>query len=55
MSDEIGAFLSLGKTWQHLDGIRLLIGDETAKGTKEHRIRALQDATDAKHRSSVRD
>ena len=23
---EIGAFLSLGETWQHLDGIRLLMG-----------------------------
>ena len=44
---EIGAFLSLGKTWQHLDGIRLLMGDETTKRTKDLLIRALQDATDA--------
>ena len=44
---EIGAFLSLGKTWQHLDGIRLLMGDETTKRTKDHLIKALQDATDA--------
>ena len=44
---EIGAFLSLGKTWQHLDGIRLLMGDETTKRTKEHLIRALQEVTDA--------
>ena len=44
---EIGAFLSLGKTWQHLDGIRLLMGDETTRRTKDHLIKALQDATDA--------
>ena len=44
---EIGAFLSLGKTWQHLDGIRLLMGDETTKRTKGHLIKALQEATDA--------
>ena len=44
---EIGAFLSLGKTWRHLDGIRLLMGDETTRRTKDHLIRALQDATDA--------
>ncbi len=43
---EIGAFLSLGKTWQHLDGIRLLMGDETTKRTKDHLIRTLQEATD---------
>ena len=43
---EIGAFLSLGKTWQHLDGIRLLMGDETTRRTKEHLIEALQEATD---------
>ena len=43
---EIGAFLSLGKTWQHLDGIRLLMGDETTKRTKDHLIKALQDVTD---------
>ena len=43
---EIGAFLSLGKTWRHLDGIRLLMGDETTRRTKEHLIKALQDATD---------
>ena len=42
---EIGAFLSLGKTWQHLDGIRLLMGDETTRRTKEHLIKALQEAT----------
>ena len=44
---EIGAFLSLRKRWQHLEGIRLLMGDETTKRTKEHLIRALQEATDA--------
>ena len=44
---EIGAFLSLGKTWQHLDGIRLLMGDETTKRTKDLLVKALQDATDA--------
>ncbi|MYA70499.1 hypothetical protein F4Y19_10510, partial [Candidatus Poribacteria bacterium] len=44
---EFGAFLSLGKTWQHLDGIRLLMGDETTKRTKDHLIKALQDVTDA--------
>ena len=44
---EIGAFLSLGKTWQHLEGIRLLMGDETTRRTKEHLIEALQEATDA--------
>ena len=43
---EIGAFLSLGKTWQHLDGIRLLMGDETTRRTKEHLIEALQEVTD---------
>ena len=43
---EIGAFLSLGKTWQHLDGIRLLMGDETTRRTKEHLIKALQETTD---------
>ena len=43
---EIGAFLSLGETWQHLDGIRLLMGDETTKRTKEHLIKALQETTD---------
>ena len=43
---EIGAFLSLGKTWRHLDGIRLLMGDETTRRTKEHLIKALQEATD---------
>lgn len=42
---EIGAFLSLGKTWQHLDGIRLLMGDETTRRTKEHLIKALQEVT----------
>ena len=44
---EIGAFLSLGETWRHLDGIRLLMGDETTKRTKAHLIRALRDTTDA--------
>ena len=43
---EIGAFLSLGETWQHLDGIRLLMGDETTKRTKEHLLKALQETTD---------
>ena len=43
---EIGAFLSLGETWRHLDGIRLLMGDETTRRTKDHLIRALQEATD---------
>ena len=43
---EIGAFLSLGETWQHLDGIRLLMGDETTRRTKEHLIKALQEVTD---------
>ena len=42
---EIGAFLSLGETWQHLDGIRLLMGDETTRRTKQHLISALQEAT----------
>ena len=43
---EIGVFLSLGETWRHLDGIRLLIGDETTKRTKDHLIKALQETTD---------
>lgn len=43
---EIGAFLSLGETWRHLDGIRLLMGDETTNRTKEHLVSALQEATD---------
>ena len=43
---EIGAFLSLGETWQHLDGIRLLMGDETTRRTKEHLLKALQETTD---------
>ena len=43
---EIGAFLALGKTWQHLDGIRILMGDETSKRTKEHIIQALQTVTE---------
>ncbi len=43
---EIGAFLSLGETWRHLDGIRLLMGDETTKRTKDHLIKALQEVTD---------
>ena len=43
---EIGAFLSLGKTWQHLDGVRILMGDETSRRTKEHLIKALQTVTD---------
>ena len=38
---EIGAFLSLGEKWRHLDGIRLLLGAETTRRTKEHLIRAL--------------
>ena len=42
---EIGAFLSLGKTWQHLDGIRLLMGDETTKRTKDQLIEALEKTT----------
>ena len=42
---EIGAFLSLGKTWQHLDGIRILMGDETSKRTKEHLVAALEKVT----------
>ena len=44
---EIGAFLSLGETWQHLEGIRLLMGDETTRRTKEHLLKALQETTDA--------
>ncbi|MDE0556680.1 MAG: phospholipase D-like domain-containing protein, partial [Candidatus Poribacteria bacterium] len=44
---EIGAFLSLGETWRHLDGIRLLMGDETTRRTKDHLIKALQEAADA--------
>ena len=43
---EIGAFLSLGEKWRHLDGIRLLMGDETTKRTKDHLIKALQEVTD---------
>ena len=43
---EIGAFLSLGETWQHLDGIRILMGDETSRRTKENLIKALQTVTD---------
>ena len=42
---EIGAFLSLGETWQHLDGIRLLMGDETTRRTKEQIVKALQEIT----------
>ncbi len=42
---EIGAFLSLGETWQHLDGIRLLMGDETTRRTKEQIVKALQEMT----------
>ena len=38
---EIGAFLSLEQTWQHLESIRLLMGDDTTKRTKEHLISAL--------------
>ncbi len=51
---EIGAFLSLGKTWQHLDGIRILMGDETSRRTKEHLIEALQKGTD-KNLESVKE
>ena len=43
---EIGAFLSLGETWKHLDGIRILMGDETSRRTKEHIIQSLQQATE---------
>ena len=43
---EIGAFLSLGETWQHLDGIRLLMGDETTKRTKDQLVKALQETTE---------
>ncbi len=43
---EIGAFLSLGKTWQHLDGILIIMGDETSRRTKEHLIEALQKVTE---------
>ena len=43
---EIGAFLSLGETWRHLEGIRLLMGDETTKRTKDQLIKALQETTD---------
>ena len=43
---EIGAFLSLGETWQHLNGIRLLMGDETTRRTKEQIIKALEEITD---------
>ena len=42
---EIGAFLSLGETWRHLDGIRLLMGDETTRRTKEHIVKALTEIT----------
>ena len=42
---EIGAFLSLGETWQHLDGIRLLMGDETTRRTKEQIVKALGEIT----------
>lgn len=42
---EIGAFLSLGKTWQHLDGIRILMCDETSERTKEHLVEALEKIT----------
>lgn len=43
---EIGAFLSLGETWQHLDGIRILMGDETSRRTKEHLLQALREVSE---------
>lgn len=43
---EIGAFLLLGETWQHLDRIRLLMGDETTRRTKEQIVKALQATTE---------
>ena len=43
---EIGAFLSLGEAWQHLDGIRLLMGDETTRRTKDQIVKALAEITD---------
>ncbi len=42
---EIGAFLSLGETWRHLDGIRILMCDETSERTKKHLIEALEEIT----------
>ena len=42
---EIGAFLALGNAWKHLD-IRILMGDDTTRRTKEHLVRALQEMTE---------
>ena len=42
---EIGAFLSLGETWKHLDGIRILMCDETSERTKKHLVEALEEIT----------
>lgn len=42
---EIGAFLLLAKTWQHLGAVRILIGNETTGRTKEQLIEALQQVT----------
>ncbi len=43
---EIGVFLSLGEKWRHLERIRLLMGDETTRRTKEALIKTLQEVTD---------
>jgi hypothetical protein len=39
---EIGALTALDGQWQKLDGLRILMGDETFQGTKKAILEALQ-------------
>lgn len=42
---EIGAFLLLEETWQHLNAVRILIGSETTSRTREQLVEALRKVT----------
>ena len=42
---EIGAFLLLEETWQHLNAVRILIGGETTGRTREQLVEALKKVT----------
>jgi superfamily II DNA or RNA helicase len=43
---EIGSFLSLDGVWNHLDKIRILMGDETTKRTRKELVEALRNQSD---------
>jgi superfamily II DNA/RNA helicase len=53
---EIGSFLLLEGFWQHLDKIRMLMGDETTKRTKREILKALlEKSNDSIEREKERD